>query len=300
MSAHLRALGTTVTLALDRTDDPDRRRGRAALRARRHRPRLQPLPVRLRDPEPVRRRWSPGARRARCCTRRSRWPVRWQNVPEVRSTRPSGHAVEALGYDRDFVEVPAIGPPLRCPTGAGTGLVAHRARRSRRARSRFPRACSLDLGATAKALVADRAASGSHRSRNRACWSAWAGTWRSRVRPRTTDGPSGSPSTVHGPFEAGPVVSISVGGLASSSTTVRPGVGDGGSSSHRRPGHRRLCQRPLAAGVGGRRQLCRCQRLQHRGGRLGRERPDRLAGLGLPDTIRSTRRGGVDGRRMAS
>ncbi|MFL6118093.1 FAD:protein FMN transferase [Actinophytocola sp.] len=69
-----------------------------------------------------------------------------------------GHAVRDLGYDRDFARVALDGPPVhkarpapgwwRVTMNAATGRVL------------LPRGVSLDLGATAKAFAADRAATG--------------------------------------------------------------------------------------------------------------------------------------------
>lgn len=65
-----------------------------------------------------------------------------------------GEAVARLGYDRDFAEVPADGPP------APSGVPAPGWWRVRIADDRVvvPRGVCLDLGASAKAFAADRAA----------------------------------------------------------------------------------------------------------------------------------------------
>ena len=65
-----------------------------------------------------------------------------------------GHAVAALGYDRDFAEVAKIGEPLpnRPLPAPGWWLIEF----DERTRSiAVPPGVSLDLGASAKALVAD-------------------------------------------------------------------------------------------------------------------------------------------------
>jgi thiamine biosynthesis lipoprotein len=131
-----------------------------------------------------------------------------------------GAAVQVLGYDRDFAEVARTGPPLaRVARVPGwhhlaidhvTGTLT------------VPRGAQLDLGATAKALAADRAAV-------RAAAAAGCGVlvslggdlsvagpapaagWRVRV----TDWQGSEPDAV------GQTVLVRDGGLATSSTTVR-------------------------------------------------------------------------------
>src|ERR1019366_4213509 len=68
-----------------------------------------------------------------------------------------GDAVEALGYDRDFAEVAAIGEPLvtRPVPAPGWWLIELNDQTRSIA---VPGGIRLDLGASAKALVADRAA----------------------------------------------------------------------------------------------------------------------------------------------
>ncbi len=71
-----------------------------------------------------------------------------------------GEAMLRIGYDRDFAEIPTDGPAL--PTEA-SWLVAPAWRlveiNHERSQVRAPRGVRLDLGSTAKALAADRAAS---------------------------------------------------------------------------------------------------------------------------------------------
>jgi thiamine biosynthesis lipoprotein len=68
-----------------------------------------------------------------------------------------GFAIKRMGYDRDFAAVPAQGKAIRA---TGTPIPGWRAVEfSRRSRLvRLPRGVELDLGATAKALAADMAA----------------------------------------------------------------------------------------------------------------------------------------------
>jgi thiamine biosynthesis lipoprotein len=131
-----------------------------------------------------------------------------------------GGAVEALGYDRDFAEVAAIGGPLvtRPVPAPGWWLIEL----DDRTRSiAVPGGVRLDLGASAKALVADRAArriASMTDSGTLVC----VGGDISVSGPAPHDGwPVGIAVDCVEPFDDGPVVSISAGGLASSSTVVR-------------------------------------------------------------------------------
>jgi thiamine biosynthesis lipoprotein len=76
-----------------------------------------------------------------------------------------GHSLVSAGYDRDWRELTAV--PPGAPLGPGDRIVVGRRRSGRwqsielwddPPRVRVPRGVSLDLGATAKALAADRAA----------------------------------------------------------------------------------------------------------------------------------------------
>ena len=68
-----------------------------------------------------------------------------------------GKALRLLGYDRDFAAVAGGGPPLRVPVSPVPGWQAVELD-ERRGRLRMPAGVELDLGATAKALAADRVA----------------------------------------------------------------------------------------------------------------------------------------------
>ncbi|HVA03897.1 MAG TPA: FAD:protein FMN transferase [Acidimicrobiales bacterium] len=131
-----------------------------------------------------------------------------------------GGAVEALGYDRDFADVPAIGEPLVvAPVPApGWWLIEL----DEEARSvAVPRGIRLDLGASAKALVADRAAIRIASMTSSATLVCVGGDI-AVSGPAPHEGwPVGIAVDCVGPFEGGPVVSVSTGGLASSSTAVR-------------------------------------------------------------------------------
>jgi thiamine biosynthesis lipoprotein len=136
-----------------------------------------------------------------------------------------GRALRELGYDRDFAALVALAPrgPARVTLIAdpapGWRVVA--VDRSR-ATVTVPEGVELDLGATAKAMAADRAARAAHQATEHAvlvslggdvsvAGPAPAGGWSIRVtddHAQPVDGP-------------GQTVTISTGGLATSGTTVR-------------------------------------------------------------------------------
>lgn len=131
-----------------------------------------------------------------------------------------GRALRVAGYDRDFAELPAIRTGrVRFAAAPGWRLVQVDRRRPA---VRVPRGVELDFGATGKALAADRAA--------RAC----AETLRGGVLVNlggdlAVGGPApsgGWPVRVTDDHEAsfdapGQTISISSGGLATSSVAVR-------------------------------------------------------------------------------
>ena len=133
-------------------------------------------------------------------------------------------AMSALGYDRDFSLLPAEGPPVRFTIRAAPGW--HQVGLDEQARLlTLPRGVHLDLGATAKAWAADRAAS--RLAATLGCGVLVGlggdisvagpppeGGWRIRVQDvtgRPEDPPEGPAA----------VVAIREGGLATSSTTAR-------------------------------------------------------------------------------
>src|SRR5207244_10112392 len=131
-----------------------------------------------------------------------------------------GTAMQVLGYDRDFAAVEATGPPVvRVAAVPGWRLV----RVDRRNRTvRVPARVRLDLGATAKALAADRAAA-------RAAVAAGCGVLVSLGGDIATAGdpPAGgwavrvADSHAAAPGAEGHAGRLAGGGLATSSTTVR-------------------------------------------------------------------------------
>lgn len=68
-----------------------------------------------------------------------------------------GRSLRLLGYDRDFARLEPTGPPLRIAVRPAPGW-QHVELDEHRGRLRLPPGVELDLGATAKALAADRAA----------------------------------------------------------------------------------------------------------------------------------------------
>jgi thiamine biosynthesis lipoprotein len=132
-----------------------------------------------------------------------------------------GRALRVLGYDRDFASVAADGAPLRVRVARSAGWrtidvdgAGHRVR--------VPRGVELDLGATAKAFAADRAAIriatamgvGVLVNLGGDCSIAGPapdGGWTIRVADRH-DAPPDAP---------GATIALSTGGLATSGTSAR-------------------------------------------------------------------------------
>jgi thiamine biosynthesis lipoprotein len=142
-----------------------------------------------------------------------------------------GQALIALGYDRDFAAIGdrrgarvSIAPvpgwrAVKLDLGAGTIAV--------------PRGVRLDLGATAKALAADRAAQAAHAAAERGVLVSLGGDISIAGAP--PDG--GWPVRVtddhrSGVEEPGQWITLRSGGLATSSTTVRRWRAGGGSAHH--------------------------------------------------------------------
>ena len=143
-----------------------------------------------------------------------------------------GGAMAAIGYDRDFDRIPRTGPPVATPpsTGPPSTVTARtvpgwRAVHLEGLQLTMPPGISLDLGATAKAWAADRAAD---RIRSElgcgvlvslggdiaVAGPAPEGGWRVRVQD-VTGSPDDPPA---GPYA---LIAIGDGGLATSSTTAR-------------------------------------------------------------------------------
>ena len=143
-----------------------------------------------------------------------------------------GRALELVGYDRDFFSIDPEGPPLELearPVPGWTAVGTDPASRS----VRLPRGVVLDLGATAKALCADRAAT--RAATVAACGVLVSlggdvavageppeGGWPVRISDSHSD-------PLDGP---GPTVSVGSGGLATSSTSVRRWTRGGATVHH--------------------------------------------------------------------
>lgn len=132
-----------------------------------------------------------------------------------------GRALRVLGYDRDFASVAAEGAPLRVRVARSAGWRTIDVDRAGH-RVRVPRGVELDLGATAKAFAADRAAiriataTGVGVLVNLGGDCAIAGPapdgdWTIRVADRH-DAPPGAP---------GATIALAAGGLATSGTSAR-------------------------------------------------------------------------------
>jgi thiamine biosynthesis lipoprotein ApbE len=128
-----------------------------------------------------------------------------------------GVALERAGYDRDIAEVPPDGPaerPVRAPGWRAVRLDP----RTRTAT--FPSDVRLDLGATAKALAADRAAAAAHSASGTGVLVSLGGDI-----AVAGEAPSGGWAVAllddHASEGSDVVVAIESGGLATSSTTVR-------------------------------------------------------------------------------
>jgi thiamine biosynthesis lipoprotein ApbE len=133
-------------------------------------------------------------------------------------------AMSALGYDRDFSLLPAVGPPVRLTVRAVPGWRQVGFDEQARLLT-LPRGVYLDLGATAKAWAADRAATRLTGALGCGVLVGLGGDisvagpppeggWRIRVQDitgRPEDPPEGPAA----------VVAIRAGGLATSSTTAR-------------------------------------------------------------------------------
>jgi thiamine biosynthesis lipoprotein ApbE len=132
-----------------------------------------------------------------------------------------GRAMRVLGYDRDFTEVVATGAPLTCVVERIPGW--HTIQVDRIASTvQVPTGVELDLGATAKAFAADRAAATIAEVMDGGVLVSLGGD----VAVAGTPPADGWPVRVTDDHSAGPdapgeTVAIEAGGLATSSTAVR-------------------------------------------------------------------------------
>jgi FAD:protein FMN transferase len=135
----------------------------------------------------------------------------------------------SLGYDRDWHELIAV--PSNAPLGDGERIVVYRSRRPRwreiavdgdPARVTLPAGVQLDLGATAKALAADRGARAAHEA-------GGVGVLVSLGGDIATSGPPPAGGwAIHvtddhrdGPDAPGQTIAIQSGGVATSSIVTR-------------------------------------------------------------------------------
>jgi len=132
-----------------------------------------------------------------------------------------GVALQALGYDRDFNDVaPDVGGDVVAPTPAPGWWSIELDRRRRTVR--VPEGVRVDLGATAKALVADRAALRIARATRSGVLVSVGGDVASAGPAPDGGWAVGIASDSSSPVEqVDQVVSIHGGGVASSSTVVR-------------------------------------------------------------------------------
>jgi len=133
-----------------------------------------------------------------------------------------GRAMRLLGYDRDFGDVDRSGPPLRVTVGAVPGWRLIRLDRTAR-RVTVPAGVELDLGATAKAWCADRAAARAAEAVPGVGLLVSLGGDIAIAGPPPPDGWPVRLADAHdAPTDGpGPVVTLTEGGLATSSTTQR-------------------------------------------------------------------------------
>jgi thiamine biosynthesis lipoprotein len=133
-----------------------------------------------------------------------------------------GRALRVWGYDRDFKLIPAEGAPLRVDVSAVPGWKVVQLD-PRANRVRVPVGVELDLGASAKALAADCAASAALQATGKCGVLLSLGGDLAVLGPPPPDGwLIQVSSSDQEPPDPGPqLVTVSDGGLATSSTTVR-------------------------------------------------------------------------------
>jgi len=132
-----------------------------------------------------------------------------------------GRAMQDLGYDRDFRSVPPVGPPIEISLrrrGRWTEIDVD----AEAGTITLPEGVELDLGATAKALCADRSAGAAFAATGLGVLVGLGGDL-AVAGPPPDDGWSVRVADDHaaGPDAPGESVLLSAGGLATSSTTVR-------------------------------------------------------------------------------
>ncbi len=128
-------------------------------------------------------------------------------------------AMERLGYDRDFAAVPAMSPASAEPQPAPGWRVLELD--SRTACARIPAGVRLDLGASAKALAADRAAAKVAALGTGVILSIGGDVAMAGPAPSTGWHVGIAADCGTAPNQVDEVVALRSGGLASSSTTLR-------------------------------------------------------------------------------
>jgi FAD:protein FMN transferase len=132
-----------------------------------------------------------------------------------------GRAMVRLGYDRDFRLIATEGSATTLPFEPESPRWPQIEIRRDRSQIRIPEGVSLDLGATAKALAADRAASRAASATGGGVLVSLGGDVSVAGTPPLGGWSIGIADDHAGPPEAGETISISTGALATSSTTVR-------------------------------------------------------------------------------
>ena len=131
-----------------------------------------------------------------------------------------GHAVEALGYDRDFEQIQSR--PLRLTDLGPVPGFRHLHLDRTRGTARIPKGVRLDLGSSAKALLADRAAARIAHELGSGALVSIGGDIAVAGKPPPEGWAIGiAVDSATGADDVDQVVAIRHGGLASSSTEVR-------------------------------------------------------------------------------
>ena len=291
------ALGTTAEVVVTDADALSRRIARCWPRWPRS---TRPAAASGRTPSWSRSTARPAGpcRSARCSARRSTSPWRRRGAAAESVDPTVGAALLAAGYDDDFARLPADGPADR---GAPRARLARRsAATATPGTVTVPRGVQIDLGATAKALAADRAA------RAAALAAPGVGVLVSLGGDVAVAGPppgDGWPVGVaddHRDGRPAATVLLREGGLATSSVTQRRWRRGGRVMHHILDPRTGAPVAPrVADGQRGRRELRRGQHGQHRRDRVGRAGPAPARPGGRPRAPGRRRRPRRDDRRVA-
>lgn len=132
-----------------------------------------------------------------------------------------GRAMVRLGYDRDFASLASEGPARSIPFALEPSRWREVEIRRASSEIRIPNGVSLDLGATAKALAADRAARRAAAAAGEGVLVGLGGDISVAGTPPPNGWSIGIVDDQAGSPEPGETISISSGAVATSSTTVR-------------------------------------------------------------------------------